>query len=189
MIKMITDRDNEMIEWLCEFRIATSSQINQLFYKNMSICNKRLLKLHKDKIIGRSKDPYSKQYFYYIKKPKSILQLKHYYIRNEFYIKLVEIGCLIKKSRVECKMGSIIPDLYVELIFNEVEYKFFVEVERSEQKINVKKYNKFFIDDFEEYIEEEIPVIYVTHKNIPNCNYKTFKVNEDISDLHKIFNT
>ena len=186
---MITQRDEVMLLWLENFKVATTNQINQLFYKNRTVCNKRLLKLFEDKIIKRTKDPYSNQYIYHIKPLKTLTQLKHYYIRNEFYIKLVDMGCEIEKYVVEKTMGSIIPDLCISFIYNDVKYMYFVEVERSEQKINVSKYNQFFIEDYEEFMTTKIPVVYITHKNIPRCNYTTIKVSLDLSDISNIFPT
>lgn len=186
---MITDRDENMLHWLCEFRLATTNQINELFYKNINICNKRLLKLCKDKVISRTKDPYSKQYIYYTKKPKSFVQLKHYYMRNDFYINLIRIGCKIERYSVEQQMGSIIPDLCISFYYNDLRYMFFVEIERSERKIDVQKYNRFFIEEYSNYITKRIPVIYVTHKKVPKCNYETLVVNEKISNILDIFTT
>lgn len=186
---MITNRDEDMLNWLSEFKLATTNQINSIFYNNISICNKRLLKLCKDKVVNRIKDPYSKQYIYYTKRPKSLLQLKHYYIRNDFYIKLIQLGCSINNCLVEKKFGSIIPDLYISFMYQNKQYTFFVEIERSEQKINVKKYNRFYVCEYEEFLTQEIPVIYITHKKIPLCNYCTVVVQENLCNIEDIFNT
>lgn len=184
---MITERDEKMLEWLLQFKLATTKQINALHYKNITICNKRLLSLTKDKIVRRVRDPYSNQYLYSIKPIKTLSQLKHYYIRNDFYIKLFDIGCQdIFCRSVEKAMGSIIPDMCVSFNYRNKSYIYFVEVERSDNKINVEKYNRFFVQEYEEFITDPVPVIYVTHKKIPRCNFKTISVNLKLTDIENI---
>ena len=173
---MILERDEKMLEWLSQFKMATPTQINHLFYNNSDACYRRLRKLHEDKIIKRFKNTVGLGWVYCTEAARSTKQLQHCLTRNDFYIKLLE-SSEIKDVLVGRKYAHIIPDGYFKVVHEGVLYRFLLEVEteRNAHAINIDKYNNYFLSDWKKDFAAKPMVIYVTNKKIPkkcSFNYK-----------------
>ena len=76
---------------------ASTSQIIKLFYSHKKTGAKmgqnRLLMMHKEKYLKRQRTNINSEYCYYVTGSQQIHQL----IRTEFYIKLIELGGVIRR--------------------------------------------------------------------------------------------
>lgn len=109
---VLTKRDNEIIEFLKEYKCATSSSIANLFF-NGSIrpCNRRLQYLRENNLIKSSQEHISLEKVHYLNKlPK---QLKHTTIVSNFISKLYCEDIEILKVKLEYKIGNIRSDILV----------------------------------------------------------------------------
>jgi predicted transcriptional regulator len=79
------ERDYLIIEFLEKFKVATTSQIKELFFPSINTCRRRLKKLIEYKEIKRLRDNINRDYIYFIKEPK---QLKHSLAVTDFYINM-----------------------------------------------------------------------------------------------------
>lgn len=173
---MILERDEKMLEWLSQFKMATPTQINHLFYNNSDACYRRLRRLHEDKIIKRFKNTVGLGWVYCTEAARSTKQLQHCLTRNDFYIKLLEVS-EVKDVLIGRKYANVIPDGYFKVVYKGRLYRFLLEVEteRNAHAINIDKYNNYFLSDWKKDFAAKPTIIYVTNKKIPkkcSFNYK-----------------
>ena len=182
---MITERDQVALDFIELFGVATTHQINRVAYNNIRVCQRRLVAMLKDGVVVRESNLYSKEYLYSTKKP-NLKQLRHKLLRNEFYIKIREIADVLS-CWVEQPLGAARPDatMIITSKTDKKHYLIAVEIESSNNTINISKYEKMAQSD-----DVTIPmplVVYVTDKNIPQTKYfKWVKVSPKLDDLEKI---
>lgn len=180
---MITKRDEKALEFIEMFGIATTKQINEVAYGNIRVCQRRLTTLYDMGVLYRTNNLYTKEYLYSMKKP-NLKQLKHKLLRNEFYIKLRTFSDVLL-CQIEQPLGCIRPDgtFIVSLNKNNKQFLLALEVESSNNTINVSKYEKLALSG-----QKPMPlVVYITKKNVPlSRHFKWVKVSPSLDDLEEI---
>jgi hypothetical protein len=91
VINLFVKRDQNLFDFITDFHVATSNQINTLFFNNnpnKRYCNKRLKYLYDNKYIKRTRSTISNDFAYYIDKKSHISQVHHDLIRVELYINI-----------------------------------------------------------------------------------------------------
>lgn len=188
-------RDRKAIEFLEKFRMATAKQIAKVAYDdNIKICYNRLNRLHDDKLIYKTENKIGKGYLYSANRIRTIKQFMHDNIRNEFYLKLLDVS-LVQDVMVEKVCGSIRPDIIATTFHEGTPYFFLVEVETNanHSSVNYDKYHKFFLNEYGDYFitNDDIKpiVVYITDKNIDSTkirfNHRHIKT--DLSNFMDIF--
>jgi len=189
---MILERDEKMLEWLSQFKMATPAQINYLFYNNTDTCYRRLRKLHEDKIIKRFKNTIGLGWVYCTELGRSTKQVQHCLTRNDFYIKLIDTCGIdnIKDVLIGRKYEHVIPDGYFKVVYNGKIYRFLLEVEteRNAHAINIDKYNEYFLSDWRKDFNAKPTVIYVTNKKLPSkCSFSYKILNPHLDNFDQIW--
>lgn len=186
---MIQERDEIMLEWLSQFKMATPMQINQLFYNNLDACYRRLRKLHQDGIIKRERNVIDKGWIYCNQLSRSTKQVKHCLIRNDFYIKLID-SCEIVDCIVGRKYDDVIPDGVFVCRKDGKIIRILLEVEtqRNSHAINIDKYNSFFLEDYSKHFKTKPLVVYVTNKKMPGkCSFDYVVLEPKLSNFNDIW--
>lgn len=200
----LTNRDIMLIDFIKEFRVASTSDIMELFGFNQPNCNKRmkiLMEEFKDlkKIeYNPTHNFYSDKYkiglknqnvYYWKRKSKSI---EHDLLINRFYIELLQQakdnGFNIKEFKREHRITldnfTVIADAYILIEYKGSECEYLLELENN-KSFNYKKYYKLEI--------EEIlvpPIIVCTDRKVYNYCKKLeiIKVKLNLSDMKKVIN-
>ena len=87
---MITQRDQDILNFLEDFHAATTSQLQRLFFNGTSYrysC-KRLQYLYEQGFLKRMRSTISNEYAYYLKKPSMFQQIHHDLLRTELYVSI-----------------------------------------------------------------------------------------------------
>lgn len=180
---MITPRDEIALDFIEKFGVATTNQIDKIAYNNTRVCQKRLTSLVKLGVLLRCKNLYTKEYLYSTKKI-NLKQLKHKLLRNEFYLKLLQIAN-VKMASVEESIGAIKPDaiFICSSLKTGKGYFLALEVESSNNTINVSKYEQYRAEN----PSKPMPlVIYITNKRIPETNFKYVKLDLEMNNFESI---
>lgn len=143
MSSKIQDRDIKVMEWIDLLGIATTKQIYNMFFTNVSerVCYNRLSRLTKEKKLKQFRENQISEYKFYTKrKPKNI---KHGLLRTEFYMQLSK-SFEIKKFIKEYEIENIRTDALIGIEDKSTKKKFllFLEVEISNNNLKqkLKKY-------------------------------------------------
>lgn len=184
---MVMERDIEVLEFISQFGLVRTDQVDRLAYNQIQVTNRRLKKFVDDKLLKRTKDVYGGGYLYYDRNRISLKQYRHYMIRNELYLKLLDEGCTITSVIVDKQIGSIRPDAILEYTTSTGEYHFiFVEVELRCEKADTAKYNKFFQSEYLEYCHTMPKVVYVTEKRITGALFDFVVIDTKLNSISKI---
>ena len=133
---ILTERDNQIIEFLTQYKCATTSTISDLFFNGSRRPTTRRLKhLKEHGFIKSSQEYVSVEQVHYINKKPT--QLKHSCICSEFVSKM-KLENNIIKEKVEFKIGNIRSDL---LLITDTPKIYFVEVCNT-KPFDVNKYIK-----------------------------------------------
>lgn len=185
---MVLERDQEAIDFISKFRICSTKHVAEVSYNgNQTICAKRLKKLTDDKLLHRIKNPYGLGYLYSVNAIKSTKQLRHTLLRDDFHIRLLEMGCEILRVDVECDWGRVRPDAFYILKYEGKSYTFLLEVETAKNTINTAKYNDFWLDEYKRYLKVPITVVYITDKPVKHSRYDYKVVDLKLESILNIF--
>lgn len=132
---MLTTRDNDVVEFLNEYKIASTDTISEILFPSLSACQKRLKVLSDNQKVFRMRDSINQQYLYYTKKPK---QLKHSLLVTDFYRELSK-RAYVRSFIIERQFDYIRPDS----VFAYNGYLAFLEVEISHKGLDIVKYERF----------------------------------------------
>lgn len=106
---ILTERDNEILEFLNNYKCASTSTISKLFFNDsLRPCNRRLKHLREHGFIKSSQEYVSIEKVHYINKKPT--QLKHSCLCSEFACKM-KLENNILKEKVEYKIGNVRADL------------------------------------------------------------------------------
>lgn len=163
---MLNEADYKTIEFIHEFKVASTSTITELFYSSKRTAQKHLTNLVKYKELKRERHSYSDEYIYYIKRSK---QMRHNLLLTDYYRELnrkVEIVAFYKEFN---KINGIRPDGFVAYIENKTNKIAFIEVEISNKGLDLKKYYDTYVMGEHNGILPTFPKIIVVsdkkHKN------------------------
>jgi hypothetical protein len=177
---MITKKDQDILNFIEEFHIATSKQINSLFYNNVRYCNERLKKLTDNGFIKVTRSTIDNCHAYYAdKKP---VQIHHDLIRTELYTHIVKRYKVLEWHN-EMAVGNIRPDALCYIVDHGVTFPVVVEIHLN-NKFDFDKYNF----DLKEYLGPFPRVIICTDREvkIPAMAVKFKVVGLDMEGLENI---
>lgn len=175
---MITTRDTEIIDFISEYKVASTATIAEIMFPSLSACQKRLKVLHDNKQINRIRDNINSQYIYFTKQPK---QLRHSILVTDFYRELHRLAEVVSFKR-EPILGDIRPDAVFGYRFNGRGYIGLLEVEISNKGFNIGKYRKFYQDDCKKYFPAP-PDLFIVSDTV-----KPFDANFNIKIINTQFN-
>lgn len=141
---MITNKDNEIINFCDTFGGITIKQCSKLFYKEAAykqdLARKRLKKLIDEKYLKGEMDWATNQKVFYIsKKPSS-----HTIMIINYNIELIFLGAEVLEFQKEYQIENICrPDAFIVFKYNNKGKLNFVEVDMS-HKTNLKKYLELY---------------------------------------------
>ena len=158
---MMTRRDLDIISFLEDYRIASTTTLKQLFFPSLMTCQARIKKLYDNGNIKRARMTMNYDYLYYVKKPSKVT---HDLLVTEFYGKLLN-NSEVLQYKIDKELGNIRPDsIFAYKIKEEVNIGL-LEVEISHKGFDYEKYEKFYKSG--EYIKwfKVMPTVYVVCKN------------------------
>ena len=143
---MITSRDQLLLSFLTSVRYATTQQIIDVIFPNVSksIPYRRLDHLIKCKLINRkyyNLAEHTQGYVYYLDKKPLKKNLRHELKITQFYVELVRLGYTITSFEKTPIYRGFKPDAMVEFEVNGVIKKVFLEVQLSKHDCISKYYN------------------------------------------------
>ena len=179
---MITKRDCEVIDFLKEYKIATTSTLEHFFFPSRRVAQRRLKILADGKYIKRSQDFIKEDYYYYLTKPK---QLRHSVMITEFYREFSKYHH-IDYFQIQKKLENIIPDALIGYTQNNKKKVAILEIELSNKGFDYYKYRNF---PHTKYFNTYPNVYIVTKQRIERDNNINFIQIRDINnDLEQLFN-
>jgi DNA-binding Lrp family transcriptional regulator len=180
---MMTSRDFDIMDFLTDYKIATTSTLATKFFSSETRCRKRMKQLYDNKRVKRARLSLNHDYMYYVTKPSS--QYMHYLLITEFYGELMK-KCNVLKFTKPKQLGNIIPDSTFLYEIDNKQYLGILEVEKSNNGFNYEKYEKFYkAGVYKEYFPY-MPSVYVVCRfaKLPqNTSVKYIKIKTDMSDL------
>ena len=188
----MTDRDRDIVEFIHEVGLATTKNIEDLFFKDVSktVLSRRLMYLTNYNYLKRVRvKELNNTYMYYINnKPKHLV---HELIGTTFYVSLTNLGYNIIRFIRNKKIGNCITDIIVIAEFDGMEEVFFVEVQRNFNHITkcTDKYKELYYSDSWKEVFEEFPKIVVVSDMKYHPRYQEFevlKIKTDCSDINKL---
>jgi hypothetical protein len=177
---VLMPRDQQVIDFVDKFNVASASQLKRLFYPSTTIANRHLTALCNAKYLKRERGNINLQYTYYMRKNNQFL---HTLCVTEFYCRLIEEGFEIDEFTPEYIIGNVRADAYVKAGYGEYTHHFFIEVHRNNNPFDWQKYlgivNKFKVFP---------KIIVITDKKItiPNNNLKFIQIKENCKDIQQI---
>lgn len=200
----LTNRDIKIIEFLKEFRVASTSDLIELFNFNQPNCNRRMKQLMEEfKDIKKTEynptynfynDKYkcklkNENVYYWKRKSKSI---EHDLLINKFYIELLQqskdnnfiVKEFNRENRITLDDFTVIADAYILIEYKGKEYEYLLELE-NQKNFNYKKYYKLETENI--FVP---PVIVCTDRRVYNyCkNLEIIKVKLNCSDIKNLIN-
>ena len=164
---MLTTRDLMVIDFLKQYKVATTSTIQQLFYPSQRVCQNRLKAMIESKKIKRMRNYLNKEYIYYISMPK---QFKHSLYVTEFYRDFSR-KYKIEMFRLEMQLDDIRPDAFIAYSDHGKAQIAFLEVEISNKGFNYNKYEKFYSTESYKKWFPFMPTVFIVG-NLPKLNEK-----------------
>jgi hypothetical protein len=180
---MITKRDQDIINFLEDFHIATSGQIRRLFFPKISYqytC-KRLQYLFDNLYVKRTRSTIDNSYAYYADRKPA--QLHHDLIRAELHTSIKSKYDLLEWHN-EAAVGDIRPDALCYIKHSGIVFPVLVEVHLS-NGFNFEKYKMDFIP----YLGVNPRVLVCTDRppKLPQIGIKFKVVGLDMSGLDALF--
>jgi len=181
---IVTDRDKRAIQFIADYKIATTQTISDLFYPCLRVAQIRLKLLSENKHLKRDRDDYTSQFYYYLNKPK---QIRHSLLITDFYREFSKVA-IIEMFKIEFVIEDIRADAFIAYEINGKKDIAFLEVQVSNTPLDVDKYEKLNKSGkLKKYNFPKFPTLFaLTNKTIPKTNLKVIKINEDTSNLLSI---
>lgn len=172
---VLTERDSNIIEFLEQYKCATTSTISTIFFNGSSRpCNRRLQYLREHGFIKSSQEYVSVEKVHYINKKPT--QLKHSCISSSLIAELIKLDCDILKSKVEFKIGNVRSDLFIAINYKGNNYIYLVEVCNT-KKFDLKKYTKLYDSNYwREYFPVFPKILVISDKEVEVNNKLDIKI-------------
>ena len=200
----LTNRDIQIIEFLKEFRVASTSDLIELFGFNQPNCNRRMKQLM-DEFKDIKKIEYNPTYNFYNDKYKCKLKnenvyywkrksksIEHDLLINKFYIELLQqsrdnnftIKEFNREYRITIDDFTVIADAYILIDYKGSECEYLLELE-NQKDFNYKKYYKLEVENV--FVP---PIIVCTNRKVYNhCKHlEIIKIKLNLSDINKVIN-
>lgn len=182
---VLTDRDKEIIQFLKDFKVATTTTISDLYF-NSSIrpCQRRLKYLSEHGYIKSYQENVITEKVHYAKRKPTNLQ--HALILSEFISKLKINNIEILKYKVPYKLENIIADAFIAIRKDNRNYIYFVEVENTKQ-FNLSKYEQLYYNRSWKDIFPIFPgIIVITDKPIKiNNKFNIINISLNLNNIEE----
>lgn len=178
---MYTERDQAILDYLDEFKVATTSTLVTLFFSNYRYGAKRLALLAKRGDVTRARclgDNYD--YVYYVgRRPK---QLLHRLYLTEFHRELSKIARVVKIIP-EYVCGNVRADGFVAYELQGERYIAFVEVQTRNFPLDTGKYRQLLLSgEWKRHFPVFPMVIAITDQKIKApADYKLVHIKTDLN--------
>jgi len=159
---MMTTRDKQILDFLDEYKIASTSTIATLFFPSRIAAYKRLQILSKSHLVKRMRDSVNNEYLYFKKMPK---QLKHSLLVTDFYRELHKYTEVLN-FKIEPLLGDIRPDAIFGYKHRGKTNIGLLEVEISNKGFNYAKYERFYNAELYKQFLPIMPIVFVVGNNI-----------------------
>jgi hypothetical protein len=182
---MMTTRDLQVVDFLNDYKVASTSTIAELFFPSKIPCYRRLAVMYKENLVKRTRDFVSQEFIYHIKKNPP-QQLKHSLLVTDFYRELHKRASIIS-FKIEPTMGDIRPDAFFGYKLNGRNYLGLLEVEISNKGFNYNKYEKFFSSQQYKNYMPIMPDIFIVGDNVkisPSSNLKYRIINTQFTNFN-----
>jgi len=164
---LITERDERVLEFLEELKVARASILHELFYPSYRVAARRLFALYKEGFLKRDRVPGQYEFYYYIAKPK---QVKHALLVSDTYAYLHRTTTL-HEFVVEPSIGDVRPDAVAAYERDGTKEIAFIEVELSNKGLNLEKYEHLYISGvWKDYFPVFPKILAVTDKRVPQTS-------------------
>ena len=164
MIKL-TQRDNQIIQFLKEVSVADTKTLSVLFFNNgLRRCQQRLKLLCEYKYIKSFREDVHSQYVYYVgRKTKN---WKHKIVFSQLLAALQLKGVSILKYKTPMKINDVIADGFIAVNVNGVNKIYFVEVDITKY-FDLNKYMYlYFSDAWKQYFPVFPSILAISDKRI-----------------------
>jgi hypothetical protein len=185
---MLVQRDLEIVDFINTFKVASGNQIQKVFGISRTVANRRLVEIIKTKEVGvkRIRDSFTMNYLYFIENNPT----KHKLLVTEFYTKLVK-QCEIIKFEKEYKLTGIQPDIFCECKYkiNGYRYLMFVEVQLSNIKVDIEKYESYFMNEkWQEKFKIFPRIIVISDKDYKiNSSLTIIQIDTKFNNFERVF--
>ena len=126
----LTQRDNDIIDFLNEVKVADTQTLCNIFFNGKLRASQLRLKALVDyKYIKAYRENIISQNVYYVKRKPT--QMKHSLILSRFIGELYKSGIEVLKVKVPLKVGKVISDGFVAINHNNEPKIFLIEVENT----------------------------------------------------------
>jgi hypothetical protein len=179
---MLTRRDLDIINYLEEFRIASTTTLTAFFFPSLRSCQMRLKTLTVNGNIKRARLTMNHDYIYYVKKPGNYM---HDLLVTEFYRCLSE-RCKILNFVSEKSIGKIRPDSIFAIEYEGKQRLGLLEVEISHKGFDYEKYEEFYKTAAYKEFFPVMPAVYVVCRSakLPKSSQvKYVAIKTDMSDF------
>lgn len=180
---ILTDRDKEIIQFLKDFKVATTTTISDLYFNSsLRPCQRRLKYLCEHGYIKSYQQNVITEKLHYVRKKP--VNLKHALILSEFISKLKLNNIEVLKYKVPYKLDNVIADAFIAIRVNNNNLIYFVEVENTKQ-FNLEKYEKLYYSRNWKEVFPIFPGIIVISDKIIKVNNKfnIISIKLNLSDL------
>ena len=169
----MTDREIKILQFLSQTRIATTKQIQMMYFNNVhhTICYNKLNGLIDKKLLKRKYyniSPHKNSYVYYLDKAPSKRNLQHDLLITEFMVQLTLNGYEIISFEKSPIIGGIVPDAEIWTDKGGI----FLEVQLSPHECIKKYFN------LKHKVERDIPstLYIVTNQKIDTPKLRDMRI-------------
>lgn len=178
---MLTRRDLDIINFLEEFRIASTSTLKELFFPSLRSCQIRLKTLCDNQKIKRARLTMNHDYIYYVKKPYGVM---HDLLCTEFYRELMSHSTVLQCA-IDRQVGKIRPDAIFAFKIGDKQCLGCLEVEISHKGFDFDKYENFYRTGAYKEHFPIMPTVYIVGKvKPPKSLIRYIVIKPDMSDFN-----
>lgn len=199
---MITKRDKEILNYMCEYKYATIKQLEKIFFKEQqysyNIARRRMERLVQAGYVKTHKLDASGKLVYILNDTEEKINPPslHRLLVLDVLAELHYLGMDVQEFTVEKSWmdGKVRSDAFIVVDILDRRYRFFLEVHISNNKHNLDKYSKLYeTGEVQGYISSnKYPrVLLITDRSYKNLdcieNVDVVRVDTDLDGLVKAF--
>ena len=183
---VLTERDKKIIEFIKDFKCATTSTISDIYFPSLRTAQRRLKYLCEHGHIKSYQESITLEKIHYIGKRPT--QLKHSLILSSFIAQIKKANIEILKYKVQFRLSNTIPDCLLVLRYNNKNYIYLVECENT-KTFNVSKYEDLYYSRAYKEILPTFPsIVVISNRTVKKSNkFNVIDIKLDFSNIDKFF--
>ena len=183
---VLTDRDNKIIEFIKDFKAATTSTIADMFFPSLRTAQRRLKHLSQHGYIKAHQEHITLEKIYYINKKPT--QLKHSLILSSFIAEIKKADIEILKYKVQFKLANTITDCLLVLSYKSKNYIYLIECENT-KAFNLKKYEDLYYSRAYKDVLPKFPsIVVISNRAVKKSDkFDVIDVKLDFSNIDNFF--